>query len=71
MIPTTIAVYDNEFLNSKTKLLPVVVSAFGILLSVKCSVLNHKLDILELRKLLTNKWYVDYSVNHGIVMPWE
>ena len=66
---------DNEFLNSRLKLFPVVVSAFGILLSVSLSLLGSQWMgaskySLEVRKLLTNKWYVDYSVNHGIVIPW-
>jgi len=69
---------DNEFLNSWLKLFPVLGSTFGIWLSVNISLLGsqwvdwtpHFEYTMEVRKLLTNKWYIDFSVNHGIVMPW-
>ena len=71
---------DHEFLNSRLKLIPVVISTVGIVLSVNISLtmpyrmrgtinsLRPKFA-MEVRKVLTNKWYVDFSVNHGIVMP--
>jgi hypothetical protein len=60
---------DGEFLNLRMKLFPVVISALGVLLAIIwCSVTFS--PVWPLFYLLSNKWYMDFTINNGIVIPW-
>jgi hypothetical protein len=62
---------DGEFLDLRMKLFPVVISALGILLAImsipRCG--WHSSSVSPMH-LLSNKWYMDLTINHGIVLPW-
>lgn len=68
---------DGEFLNLSLKLIPLLISILGILLSCiagasRYGLLLSKSLIWEaacFMNLLSHKWYVDLTVNHGIVLP--
>jgi NADH:ubiquinone oxidoreductase subunit 5 (subunit L)/multisubunit Na+/H+ antiporter MnhA subunit len=61
---------ENEFLNSRMKLLPVILSFLGILLSscLQLCILQISTS-LNLTSLLSNKWNTDLAINHSIVVP--
>jgi hypothetical protein len=52
---------DGEFLNVGIKLLPIIATPFGILLSI---VWTGKIQVA-----LSHKWYYDFTINHFIVLP--
>jgi len=60
---------ENEFLNSRMKLLPVILSFLGVLLS-SCLQLTATTSLNNnITSLLSNKWNTDLAINHSIVVP--
>jgi hypothetical protein len=62
---------DGEFLNLRMKLFPVVISGLGVFLAIIwCSMTTTRSSAFSPVFLLSNKWYMDFTINHGIVIPW-